>query len=132
MKRVLIDTNAYSHLFRGNKVVEKEISGAGEVLVSVITLGELYLGFNEGGMLADNLKNLGRFLSKSVVRIVNVDANVAMTYGRLKYELRRRGTPISDNDIWIGAQVVEAGAELVSYDRHFLKIPGLKVWRKLK
>jgi len=132
VKQVLIDTNAYSYLLRGDAVVEREIAAATEVLVSVITLGELYLGFNEGKQLKGNLEDLGNFLKKPSVKVVDIDAGVAVTYGQVKYALRKKGTPISENDVWIAAQAIEVKAELITYDRHFLVVPRLKLWKELK
>ena len=74
---------------------------------------------------------LKEFVNDAKVRIVNVDRKVSWSYGRIKYELRRNGTPIPDNDLWIAAQVIESSSELVTYDKHFLSIKGLKVWKKL-
>jgi len=44
--------------------------------------------------------------------------------------LRKAGTPIPSNDIWIAAHAVESGAELLSFDAHFAAVPGL-VWTQL-
>jgi len=46
-------------------------------------------------------------------------------YSRIATQLKRQGTPIPTNDIWIAAQTVEQGAELISSDQHFEKISGL-------
>jgi predicted nucleic acid-binding protein len=39
--------------------------------------------------------------------------------------LKRSGTSILSNDIWIAAQTMETGAELITMDKHFEKIEGL-------
>ena len=44
---------------------------------------------------------------------------------RIAASLRAKGRPIPANDIWIAAHALEAGADLVSYDRHFDQIDGL-------
>jgi tRNA(fMet)-specific endonuclease VapC len=46
-------------------------------------------------------------------------------YSRIAEQLKRQGTPIPSNDIWIAAQAMELGAELVTLDRHFEKVNGL-------
>jgi len=53
-----------------------------------------------------------------------------MPPGRIASELRRAGTPIPTNDIWIAAHVFESGAELISVDSHFEVVDGL-VWTRL-
>jgi tRNA(fMet)-specific endonuclease VapC len=61
------------------------------------------------------------------VQLVTVDAFVADRYGILVKILRKMGTPIPTNDIWIAAAALETGSRLVTYDSHFDCIPGLLV-----
>ncbi len=49
-------------------------------------------------------------------------------FGMLKSALKKAGTPIPINDIWIASHAFETGALLVTYDRHFDKIQGLRLW----
>jgi tRNA(fMet)-specific endonuclease VapC len=42
--------------------------------------------------------------------------------------LRKSGTPIPINDVWIAAQCLETGSLLVTYYNHFAQIPGLRLW----
>jgi tRNA(fMet)-specific endonuclease VapC len=42
-------------------------------------------------------------------------------------DLRRQGTPLPTNDLWIAATALETGTRLVSYDIHFQHVPGLIV-----
>jgi len=44
--------------------------------------------------------------------------------------LKARGKPIPANDMWIAAQAMETGAELLSFDRHYEWVDGL-AWRPL-
>ena len=46
-------------------------------------------------------------------------------FGRVAAALRKAGTPIPTNDIWIAAHAFETGAELIGFDRHFGKVRGL-------
>lgn len=48
-----------------------------------------------------------------------------LCFGIVQLKRRKQGTPIPSNDIWIAAQTMESGAELVTMDRHFEKINGL-------
>jgi tRNA(fMet)-specific endonuclease VapC len=41
--------------------------------------------------------------------------------------LKRQGTPIPTNDIWIAATALENGGRIVAYDSHFEAVPGLIV-----
>jgi len=55
------------------------------------------------------------------------DLNTAEEYGGIKAELKRRGRPIPENDIWIAASARRHDAILVSSDRHFDEVEGLHV-----
>ncbi|MBN1864741.1 MAG: PIN domain-containing protein, partial [Victivallales bacterium] len=39
-----------------------------------------------------------------------------------------KGAPVPVNDIWIAAQAIERGAVVVTNDRHFSNIAGLRVF----
>jgi tRNA(fMet)-specific endonuclease VapC len=46
-------------------------------------------------------------------------------YSRIAAKLKQQGAPIPTNDIWIAAQTMEHGAELITSDHHFERISGL-------
>ena len=54
-------------------------------------------------------------------------AAVARHYGRLFAELKRAGTPIPVNDVWIAAACLDCDGRLVTFDRDFERIPGLEL-----
>lgn len=132
MKSVILDTNSYSKLLASDKKVEKYLTSADIVYVSVIVLGELYHGFLKGKLLNKNEAALNRFLKKSSVRIVNVSFNTAKIYSEVKNKIWKSGVPVPTDDIWIAAQTIETNSTLITYDKHFLKIPDVKLWKPLK
>jgi tRNA(fMet)-specific endonuclease VapC len=46
-------------------------------------------------------------------------------YARLFVQLKRAGTPIPDNDLWIAALALEHDLTLVTRDQYFQHIPQL-------
>lgn len=68
------------------------------------------------------------FLSKPTVRTLELSIETADIYGQIKDGLRKAGTPIPINDVWLSAQAVENGAVLVTFDSHFTKVPGVRLW----
>jgi tRNA(fMet)-specific endonuclease VapC len=88
-------------------------------------------GFRAGGRLEKNLAIWNAFLSQPYVERLVLSGESADRYGRIWAELRRKGTPIPANDIWIAAQAMETGVEVVSFDGHFECVPGL-VWTRLR
>jgi tRNA(fMet)-specific endonuclease VapC len=62
------------------------------------------------------------------VRELDVTKETADVFGQVKDQLQRAGTPIPMNDVWIAAQALETGSVVVTYDEHFKKVPGLRLW----
>jgi tRNA(fMet)-specific endonuclease VapC len=127
--RVLLDTNAYSDLKRGQASIAEIVRRARRVLFSPVVVGELMYGFRRGRHQQRNVAELIRFLESPFVDLVPVGLTTADRYGRISTGLRDKGRPIPTNDIWIAAQAMETGAELLSSDAHFGEIDGL-AWVK--
>jgi tRNA(fMet)-specific endonuclease VapC len=126
MKRCL-DTCAYSKLMLGDAGLQSIMENADLLIVPVVVLGELHAGFEAGSRVKENEARLTSFLESPGVRIQDVTWDIARRYAILINELRRKGTPIPTNDIWIAATALESGARLITYDAHFKSIPGLIV-----
>jgi tRNA(fMet)-specific endonuclease VapC len=123
--KVLLDTNGYTALMSGDEKITAILEKADEVCIPAVVLGELYAGFQLGKYLARNLHELEQFLSKPGVRCIEIGKTIAERYGILVIDLKKKGTPIPTNDIWIAAVVLETGSRLLSKDSHFTKIPGI-------
>ena len=123
--RILLDSNAYSLLMRGHKQVAELVRRSENVLLSAVVVGELMYGFRWGARFDRNASGLRSFLDSPYVSFVPVGPITADRYSRIAASLRAKGRPIPTNDIWIAAQVMETGAELVSADEHFTQIDGI-------
>lgn len=119
MSRFCLDTSAYSHFQRGDGPVVELIDSAEWLGVPAIVLGELRAGFRLGSKSERNERQLRAFLANPAVEIVAVDEEVSHQYADIVVDLRRRGTPLPTNDIWIAATAARTGAVLLSYDDHF-------------
>ncbi|MCC6667802.1 MAG: type II toxin-antitoxin system VapC family toxin [Polyangiaceae bacterium] len=124
MKR-LLDTNAYVALKRGHREVAEIVRESSELAFSVIVIGELMFGFQNGSRYRRNLKDLEAFLANDRVTVLPVSLTTADRFGRIVAALRKAGTPIPTNDIWIAAHAYESGAELITFDGHFSAVSGL-------
>lgn len=123
MSRYCIDTVTYSHFKRGDPQTVDLLDSASWIGVSVIVIGELSAGFESGNRLLQNRAGLSEFLAMPCVETLPVDRQTAQIFGEIAADLRRRGTPIPTNDIWIAAACARAGATLVTWDEHFRRIP---------
>ncbi len=128
MKRILLDTNAYARFFSGDEDILDALGQAETVYLSAIVIGELYAGFRGGNKLQENRAQLSLFLQKPTVRSLDVTTETAEIFGQIKDILKKAGTPIPINDIWIAAQAIETGSIIVTFDKHFHKISGLRLW----
>ena len=126
--KVLLDTNALSALWSGDERVLEALGQADTVLMSIIVLGELHAGFRGGTRLKENRARLAEFLIKPTVRPLQLSVETAEVYGQLKDQLKRAGTPIPINDIWLSAQAIETGSIVVTFDQHFNKVSGVRLW----
>lgn len=128
MKKILLDTNAYVRFLRGNEEVMAGLARADSIFMSVFVLGELLAGFRAGSKERANRQILERFLLKPTVSVVEATIETADVFGFVMSSLRKSGTPIPINDVWIAAHCLETGSTLVTYDDHFAQIPGLRLW----
>ncbi len=123
MNRVCLDTSAYSHFRRGEASVVKIIGTARWIGVPSIVLGELRTGFLMGGHASRNEDDLRRFLCHPMVKILDVDDDASRIYAEIMVALRKTGTPLPTNDVWIAAIAARDSAAVLTYDDHFLLIP---------
>jgi tRNA(fMet)-specific endonuclease VapC len=128
MKKILLDTSAYSRLRCGSEEVLNALSQADLVYVSVFVLGELYAGFKGGSKEGANRELFERFLKRATVRILAATRETAEVFAEVKHALRQAGTPLPINDVWIAAHALETGSVLVTFDSHFNRVRGLRLW----
>jgi len=104
------------------------LAQADTVHMSVVVLGELVAGFKSGSEEKRNKELLERFLLKPTVSVLEATMETAEIFGFIMASLRKSGTPIPINAVWIAAHCLETGSLLITYDTHFAQIPGLRVW----
>jgi len=132
MSKVVLDTNAYSRLLAGDDLVKDRLEKASIVYLSVIVIGELLAAFRSGSKERKNRQLLEKFINMSAVSVVNVTADTSDAYADIIYSLKKKGFPIPMNDVWVAAHTVETGSKLITFDKHFLNISGLRLWSELK
>ena len=128
MNSIVVDTNTYTRLLAGSEDVLDVIGSADIVYMSIFVLGELYAGFAGGTKKRGNKDALNRFLIKPTVKILNATSETAKIFGMIKQNLKKAGTPLPINDVWIAAHSLETGSTLITYDSHFKNIAGLRLW----
>ena len=125
MRGVLIDTNIYTHAFKGDPDTITILRYAREIAICPISIGELLAGFSMGGKEKQNREELAEFLDAPRVRIYAIDEETSEFYSIILRGLRKKGRPIPTNDIWIASVALQHGLSLFTKDRHFENIDGL-------
>jgi tRNA(fMet)-specific endonuclease VapC len=123
--RLALDTNRYTDLCRGDVSVIETVETADEIWLPFIVLGELRAGFAVGSQGPRNEAILRRFLLKSGVAVLYADEQTTHHYGTVYRQLRKQGTPIPTNDMWIAALVLQHSLVLCARDTHFNTLPQL-------
>lgn len=123
--RLLLDTNRYTDLAKGDEVVLRLVREAEEVHVPFVVLAELRAGFLHGTRGSANEGALARFVASPRVTVDYADDETCHQYARLYAQLRRQGTPVPTNDLWIAALATQHGLFLCSRDPHFAYLPQL-------
>lgn len=123
--KALLDTNAYSRMRLGHEALEECLQSYSEIVMSPVVLGELIYGFERGSRCRHNLKELEEFLLSPYVSTLTLTRDTSRRYGQVAARLRAKGRPIPTNDIWVAAQALETGADLISFDEHFACVDGL-------
>ena len=122
--KYLFDTNIVIALFDGQTTVEEATAKAREVFLPAIVVGELYYGAFSSQRVAENQARLEHFTDS--VTILACDKLTSMHFGQIKNDLRAKGRPIPDNDLWIAAIARQHGLTLVTRDEHFRAIENLR------
>lgn len=117
--RIAIDTNRYVDFSKGDNSAKEALRRASEIFVPLVVLAELRAGFLLGSRGNENEQLLVRFLNSPRVNVLCPDDNTSHHYARIFLQLKKQGTPIPTNDIWIGALAIQHELILFSRDRHF-------------
>src|SRR5271170_3426632 len=131
--RYLLDTNTVSYLIKGNfpRVRERLLkTPMSEVGISVITEAELRFGLARKPEASKLKIAVEEFLLR--VEILPWNSDAASHYARVRAALQAEGEPVGNLDLMIAAQTLAAEAILVTHDRVFRSIAGLKIedWTK--
>jgi tRNA(fMet)-specific endonuclease VapC len=123
----LFDTSVVIAAFRNERAVADRLRKvpATSLFIPTIVLGELTFGALASSRVEENLRRLWDF--ETTANTLPCDAAAARFYGEIKSDLKRRGSPLPENDIWIAAIARQHRLTLVTRDTHFARVAGLEV-----
>ena len=121
---MILDTNALSAWADGHTAIEAPLRVADRLVVPSVVLGEYYFGIRQSRYRSRYQEWLARYLP--LIEIAAVNAATADTYADIRLELKRLGAPIPSNDAWIAALARQHGLSVLSNDRHFDVVKGVR------
>lgn len=121
---MILDTNAVSAIADGEASALDLLARAERLAVPVIVLGEYRLGIAQSRHRASYESWLREWIA--AVTVLDVDEETTHSYAEIALELKQKGKPIPANDLWISALCRQHSLPLVSRDRHFDLVPGLR------
>lgn len=125
--RYMLDTNMVSHLIKGDHNVRNNVIAVpiSDLAISVITEGELLFGLAK----KPDAKKLSIVVHEFLIRVdvLPWDSAAAACYGTLRADLQRKGRIVGNLDLLIAAHALSLGIVLITHDRAFSQIDGLKI-----
>lgn len=122
---LLLDTSVVVPVLRGDVSLLQRIAGYLHVYLCAPVLAELYIGLERRGHPIAQAQRLNALLAQTPV--LPCDEEAAPLYAEIESHLRRLGTPIPVNDLWIAAVARQHRLLLATRDAHYERIPELQV-----
>ena len=121
---VALDTNIAIDLMQGRREAVAFLKECGEVLLPLPVLGELRYGALLRPRPEEHEARIDEMLKDTGV--LEMTEATARAYATIRTKLRRTGTPIPGNDLWIAAQCVAQTLPLATRDQHFERVTDLE------
>lgn len=126
-KEAALDTCVLIDLFKEDPTVFERIAEIGFLWIPVPVIAEMEFGFPKLKNADPHKKKFDTLLSRKDVEIIVCDRQVAEHFSDIKRRLRKKGTMIPINDIWIAACCTVHGKTLVTRDADFQRVPDLTI-----
>jgi tRNA(fMet)-specific endonuclease VapC len=124
--RVALDTNRAIAVLNGAADAVNALAAISQIELPIAVIAELRYGAMNSQRAAENLALIEQLVAGC--GILNATLATAQVYGRVRSELRRRGTPIPENDVWIASACIEHDLPLWTDDHHFSAVTGLRLY----
>jgi len=121
---VILDTNAVSFLLEGDPQLGRRLGHDGHHLPLPV-IAQVQFGFLALQRGRRRYESLFRRLG-AVSVVLYPDRETADWYAFIRHDLKQRGEPIPESDIWIAALARQYALEIVSKDTHFDRVRGVR------
>ncbi len=127
--KYLLDTNICIYIIKKKpaRVIEQfKINKPGDIAISSISISELNFGVKKSSEPEINKIALVEFLQPLIV--MDYTKEDADSYGKIRAELEKKGTPIGAMDLLIASQAINRGLILVTNNEsEFKRVKGIKI-----
>ncbi|PYU26901.1 MAG: VapC toxin family PIN domain ribonuclease [Acidobacteria bacterium] len=121
---LILDTNALSAVADGENSAIELVARAERLAVPVIVLGEYRLGIAQSRHRTSYESWLRQWIA--AVLVLDIDEETTHSYAAIGLELKKAGRPIPANDLWVAALCRQHSLPLLSRDRHFDLVSGIR------
>lgn len=123
--RFNLDTNIVIRLFKNDPIITKTLVTVSTFCLPIPVIAELLFTARNSSRQKENLKVYNEFID--VCNVLNITRETANHYSVIRLELKQKGRPIPENDLWIASICIEQNLPLITGDAHFDNINDLKV-----
>jgi tRNA(fMet)-specific endonuclease VapC len=121
---VILDTNGLSAVVEGDPGIEPLLRKASRVAIPLVVLGEYRYDISQSRERRRYEQWLAEYLP--TFQSSDVDEQTTIPYAVVRSELKKAGTPMPSNDVWIAALCRQYSLSLVSRDHHFDLVTGIQ------
>ncbi len=127
--RYMLDTNICIYVIKHKpEMVFQELQkhDPSEICISSVTYAELVHGVEKSSAVEKNRLALSMLLAR--IEILNFDVEAANSYGKIRADLEKRGTPIGPLDMMIAGHAQSLGYTVVTNNvKEFARVEGLNI-----
>ncbi|MCW9716655.1 type II toxin-antitoxin system VapC family toxin [Avibacterium sp. 21-594] len=124
----MLDTNILIYLMKNKPLAVAERVGqllpSDQLVMSFITYAELLKGANGSLNPQKALEKISQITQR--ISVLYPTERICEYYGKLSHRLKKQGTPIGNNDLWIACHALAVNAVLVTHNvKEFQRIEEL-------
>ncbi len=123
--RYVVDSNVAIAILNGQLDLQARRQQEGQVFLCPAVVEELAYGALKSQRVEANLSRLGRLLE--ICPVLPATAETARHCAELRMQLRRKGQPIPEHDLWIAAAALHYSLVVATRDHHFDDLEGIEV-----
>jgi tRNA(fMet)-specific endonuclease VapC len=125
---IALDTNQAIAVLNGTSDAAPWIQTFTNVYLPVPVVGELRFGALNSRRATQNLRRVEQLVSRC--HPLDLTLGTTEVYARVRLQLKQKGKPIPENDIWIAAVCIERDLPLATSDDHFREVTGLTIVKR--